>query len=446
MKTAETDIFDVAVIGGGASGLLCAGMCVERICGGKIALFEKNKSQKELASERFFDNAYLGKKLLITGKGRCNLTNFCTLEEFLQNVPGNGKFLFSSFKAFPPEKLMEFFENLGVSLKVERGNRVFPTSDRALDILSALKRYIKDSENYGSKCRVFNREVSCVQKNDDGTFCIEDTNGAEYHARKVVVCTGGLSYPVTGSTGDGYRFARSFGHTVTELRPSLVPLCCSDECIKNLSGLSLKNVKLTLIMTDEKGKTTKPYSEMGEMLFTHFGLSGPLILSASAHMRKTDNCKYAVSIDLKPALDEKALDARILADFEKYINKNLDNALVDLLPRSLIPAVIEKAELSCDMKPNSIPKASRRALLETLKDLRFDIDGFFSIDQAVITSGGVKTSEINPSTMESKLVEGLYFAGEVIDVDAYTGGFNLQIAFSTAYLAAKACAQVQNEF
>ncbi len=437
MKTAEAKKYKVAVVGGGASGLLCAGLCAEWLYDGKVALFEKNKSQKQLATERFFDNAYLGKKLLITGKGRCNLTNLCTMEEFIKNVPGNGKFLFSAFGTFPPEKVMDFFENLGVALKVERGNRVFPVSDKALDILNALKRNIK---NKGEKCNVINREIKEIIKAENG-FEIRDSFGDCYLSEKVVVCTGGVSYPVTGSTGDGYEFAKRLGHTVTDLRPSLVPLVCSDACLQNLCGLSLKNVRLTVSETDEKGKIKKIFTEMGEMLFTHFGISGPLVLSASAHMRKMGKCKYSASIDLKPALDEKTLDARILSDFDKFINKNLDNALAELLPKSMIPVVIQKAGLSPDMKPNSISKVMRRELLATLKDFSFSIDGFFSIDQAVVTSGGVKTSEINPSTMESKFVQGLYFAGEVIDVDAYTGGFNLQIAFSTAYLAAKSCSE-----
>lgn len=428
MKSPKGEHFDVAVIGGGAAGLMCACTCAEN--GADCALFEKNKSQKKLSSENFYDNAYLGKKLLITGKGRCNLTNDCTSEEFMKNVPRNAKFLYSAFGAFPPSKVMDFFEDCGVALKVERGNRVFPESDKALDILIALKRRLRDSG-----CGVYNSEIRGIAKTDSA-FTLTTAEGETFTADKVVVCTGGLSYPITGSTGDGYRFAESFGHTVVTPKPSLVPLVSNDDCIRSLGlqGLSLKNVKLTVYKkSGEKNK--KIYSEQGEMLFTHFGMSGPLVLSASAHIDSPEEGEYFALIDLKPALDEKTLDARVLSDFGKYINKNLANALVDLLPRSMIPAVIEKSGLSSEEKPNGISKAARHTLVETLKNFCLSIDGFAPIDEAIITSGGVKTSEINPSSMESKLVSGLYFAGEVIDVDGYTGGFNLQIAFSTGYLA-----------
>lgn len=427
MKSPKGKHFDVAVIGGGAAGLMCACACAEN--GAVCALLEKNKSQKQLASESFYDNAYLGKKLLITGKGRCNLTNDCTADDFMKNVPRNAKFLYSAFGAFPPSKVMFFFEQSGVRLKVERGDRVFPESDKALDILAALKRRLRDAG-----CDVYNREIKSIVK-IDSAFTLT-TADETFTADKVVICTGGLSYPVTGSTGDGYRFAESFGHTVIKPKPSLVPLVSNDSCICSLGlqGLSLKNVKLTVYKkVGEKNK--KIYSEMGEMLFTHFGISGPLVLSASAHLDNPEDGSYFASIDLKPALDEKTLDTRVLSDFGKYINKNITNALGDLLPRSMIPAVVEKSGLNPDEKPNGISKSERHALVNTLKNFCISIDGFAPIDEAIITSGGVKTSEINPSTMESKLVPGLYFAGEVMDVDGYTGGFNLQIAFSTGYLA-----------
>lgn len=430
MKSPKGKHFEVAVIGGGASGLMCACTCAYE--GVNVALFEKNKSQKELQSERYFDNAYLGKKLLITGKGRCNLTNDCTAEEFMKNIPRNPKFLYSAYRAFSPVSVMDFFESAGVALKVERGNRVFPESDKALDVLNALKSRLR-----ATNCDIYNCEIADMKKVGD-LFTIKTASDDAFTADRVIICTGGLSYPVTGSTGDGYRFARAFGHTIVEPKPSLVPLVSDDECIRSheLQGLSLKNVKLT-VYKRSGDKNKKVFSEMGEMLFTHFGMSGPLVLSASAHMDNPSDGSYVASIDLKPALDEKTLDNRVLSDLGKYINKNITNALCDLLPKSIIPSVISKAGLGGDMKPNSLQKAERRALVDTLKNFTVTICGFAPIDEAIITSGGVKTSEINPSTMESKLERGLYFAGEIIDVDGYTGGFNLQIAFSTGYLAGK---------
>lgn len=401
--------------------------CVAASEGASVVIFEKNESQKKLASEECFDNAYLGKKLLITGKGRCNVTNECTREEFMKNIPGNSKFLFAAFSAFPPEKVMEFFENRGVALKTERGMRVFPESDKALDILRAFKDEIK---SLGVK--VINSAIISVS-NVEGTFTLRDGNDNEYLTEKVIVATGGLSYPVTGSTGDGYKFAKSLGHTHTELCPSLVPLVSSDGFCKKLQGLSLRNVKLTLT---DKNKNKKVFSELGEMIFTHFGVSGPLVLSASAHIfgKVSD---YQVSIDLKPALDEKTLDARLLSDFSKNMNKEYKNVLSLLLPSKLIPVFAELSGISPETKVNSITKKQRADIISLLKNFVVQISGFRPIDEAIITRGGIKVSEINPSTMESKIVPGLYFAGEIIDVDGYTGGFNLQIAFSTAYLAAK---------
>ncbi len=435
MKKQPIDIKDsVCIVGGGAAGLVAA--CVAAECGAKVVLFEKNASQKKIASEQFFDNAYLGKKLLITGKGRCNLTNDCTREDFMKNIPRNGKFMFAAFSAFPPEKVMEFFESRGVSLKTERGGRVFPASDRSLDILRCLKDTLKKHD-----CRIINRKIEKIVAEDEKISKIFDSDGNEYDCSSVIIATGGLSYPVTGSDGDGYEFAKCAGHTVTELRPSLVPLVSPDSFCKRLQGLSLRNVTLSL-----RNKSNKKvvYSELGEMLFTHFGMSGPLVFSASAHIDGAPD-EYRVHIDLKPALDEKTLDDRLLSDFAKNPNKDYKNALALLLPSKMIPVFAERSGISFDTKVNSITKKQRADIIALLKDFSVELSGFRPISEAIITRGGVKTSEINPSTMESKKVSGLYFAGEVLDVDGYTGGFNLQIAFSTAYLAALDAAKKVNE-
>lgn len=422
----QTDFKDkLCIIGGGAAGLMAA--CVAASEGVSVVLFEKNKSQKIIASEECFDNAYLGKKLLITGKGRCNVTNECTREEFMKNIPGNSKFLFAAFSAFPPEDVMDFFRSRGVALKTERGMRVFPESDKALDILRAFKEDIRKNG-----VKVINSEISSVA-NENDIFTLVDSDGNEYITQKVIIATGGLSYPVTGSTGDGYKFAKALGHTYTELCPSLVPLVSADGYCKRLQGLSLRNVKLTLV---DKTNNKKAFSELGEMLFTHFGISGPLVLSASAHIFG-DPSNYSISIDLKPALDEKTLDTRLLSDFSKNINKEYKNVLSLLLPSKLIPVFAERSGISPETKVNSITKKQRSDIISLLKNFVVELSGFRPIDEAIITRGGIKVSEINPSTMESKIVPGLYFAGEIIDVDGYTGGFNLQIAFSTAFLAAK---------
>lgn len=416
---------NIAVIGAGAAGLMCS--CVAAEKGANVTLFEKNKSNKVLESERYFDNAYLGKKLLITGKGRCNVTNACTRDEFLKNVTGNPKFLYAAFNAFPPEKVMEFFAKAGTPLKIERGNRVFPVSDKSLDILRAFKLKLKENN-----VKVINAEVRSVVKNAE-VFEIE-TNSKKYMFDKVIVCTGGLSYPVTGSTGDGYRIARSFGHTVTDLHASLVPLeCVCSQLCSEMSGLSLKNVKLSLI---DKSNNKTVFSELGEMLFTHFGISGPLVLSASAHMKGSEPYKYCVQIDLKPALDNKKIDQKLIKLFEEYSNKKLSNVLADMLPKSMITPFCKTLDISPDIRPNSVTKEMRSKLVSAFKAFTLDISQTRPVAEAVVTAGGVKVNEIMPSTMESKLVPGLYFAGEVLDLDAYTGGFNLQIAFSTAYAAA----------
>ncbi len=428
MKNQQIDYSDkICVVGGGAAGLMAA--CIAGGLGKPVVLFEKNRSEKKLETESFFDNAYLGKKLLITGKGRCNLTNECDRETFMKNVPRNSKFMFAAFSAFPPSAVMDFFENRGLSLKTERGNRVFPTSDKALDVLRVLKEELKKTN-----CKIINKKIVSVCANDGKISGITDEDGNFYSTQNVILCTGGLSYPVTGSDGDGLEFSKELGHTVTEIRPSLVPIVSQGSFCKRLQGLSLKNVKVTL-RDEKKGKNV--YSELGEMLFTHFGVSGPLVLSASAHI-DGDPKDYSLHIDMKPALDEKTLDDRLLSDFSKNQNKNYKNALSLLLPSKMVPVFADASGIDPELKVNSITKKQRNLIISLLKDIKIPVDGFRPIEEAIITRGGVKTSEIKPSTMESKLYEGLFFAGEMIDVDAYTGGFNLQIAFSTAYLAAKA--------
>lgn len=431
MKKQQIDLRgSVCVIGGGAAGLMSA--CVAAENGAQVVIFEKNISEKKLASEEFFDNAYLGKKLLITGKGRCNLTNDCDRENFMKNIPCGGKFLFAAYTAFPPAAVINFFEAHGLPLKKERGNRVFPASDKALDVLKTLKAVIKNHN-----VRVVNKKAAGIFSDGEKITGFSDSEGNEYIADSVIVCTGGMSYPITGSDGDGYRFARSLGHTVTELRPSLVPIVSDDIFCKRLQGLALKNVKLSL-KNNVKKKTV--YSELGEMLFTHFGVSGPLVLSASAHIE--DNpADYSLHIDLKPALDEKTLDSRLLSEFAENLNKSYKNVLSALLPSKLVPVFAELSGIPAELKVNSITKQQRHAVISLLKDFKISVCDFRPIDEAVITRGGVKTSEINPSTMESKKIKGLYFAGEIIDADGYTGGFNLQISFSTAFLAGKTAAE-----
>lgn len=429
MKTTENKL-RIAVIGAGPAGMMAA--IAASTAGSDVTLFEKNKSEKILEKDKFFDNAYLGKKLLITGKGRCNVTNACTMEEFLANVPVNSKFMYASYSAFPCEKVMEFFENAGTALKVERGNRVFPVSDKALDILRALKLKLREVN-----VRVVNEAIKEITANNSVLASVVTANGKTLSFDRCIVCTGGVSYPVTGSTGDGYRFAQNLGHTVKETKPSLVPLISKDKCCRDMMGLSLKNVVVSVV--DSKKK--KPlYKEMGEMLFTHFGMSGPLVLSASSHMRDMSQGRYTLCIDLKPSLDEKTLDARLISDFTKYSNKNMDNAMRDLLPSKMIVPFLNKCGIAKEQKTNTLSKEQRRVILETLKCFKIEIDGFRPIEEAIITSGGVNVKEVNPSTMESKLVKNLYFAGEILDVDAYTGGFNLQIAFSTGFTAGKSAA------
>lgn len=372
-------------------------------------------------------NERLGKKLNITGKGRCNVTNNCTEEALLQNIPRNGKFLYSSFSAFNSQDAMAFFEELGVPLKTERGNRVFPQSDRSFDVSGALKRRLDRLKVRWAHDRAVSIET------EEGAVTGVRGEKDTYPAEAVVLATGGVSYPATGSTGDGHRMAAEVGHTVTPLRGSLVPLqgivAPGIPCVR-LQGLSLRNVGLTVFENDKK-----LYTDFGELLFTHFGVSGPLILSASAHMRHFDKKRYRLSIDLKPALESSQLDKRLLSDFAKYANSDFQNALDDLLPQKLIPVAVELSGIPGRQKVHDVTKEQRMSLLETLKHFPVEITGPCPVADAIVTSGGVKIGEVDPKTMESKRVKGLFFAGELLDVDAYTGGFNLQIAWSTGYVA-----------
>lgn len=400
----------VVVIGAGAAGLMAAGFAAEN--GANVTVIEKNKR--------------VGRKIMITGKGRCNVTNDCDVQTYIRNVPVNGRFLYSAINNFTPQDTIYFFEELGLSLKTERGNRVFPESDKALDVVDTLHDFILDK---GCKLVCDTAKALIIEDGEViGVKCEEET----YYADSVIICCGGKSYPLTGSTGDGYILAKQAGHTVTELKPSLVPLESKNTDCKSMQGLALKNVGLKII--DNNSKKTV-YTDFGEMLFTHFGVSGPMILSASSHIRDITEGKYTAEIDLKPALSLEQLDKRIQNDFRENANKDVSNSFSKLLPRKIIIPVLKRWEVPFDKKCNSITKEERKKLCELLKVFTVDISGFRPIEEAIITSGGVKTSEINPKTMESKLVHGLYFAGEVIDCDAYTGGFNLQIAWSTGKLA-----------
>lgn len=375
----------------------------------------------------FEKNDILGKKLLITGKGRCNVTNNSDVQNIMMNIPVNSKFLYSALNGFDAYDTMHFFENCGVKLKTERGNRVFPQSDKSSDIVNALILQLK---NRGVK--VINESVSRIISKDGKIRAIETKNKI-YDFESAIVCTGGLSYPRTGSDGDGYKFARQLGHSITKLKPSLVPLETKEKWCRDISGLSLKNINFRITENDKI-----VFEEFGEMLFTHFGVSGPVVLSASSRMNSPKNHRYIAHIDLKPGLSREKLNQRILRDFSENINKDFKNSLSELLPNKLIPVIIHLSGINSERKVNQITREERDKLTILLKDLCFEISSFRPIDEAIITSGGVSVKEINPKTMESKIINGLYFAGEIIDVDAYTGGYNLQIAFSTAYLAGKA--------
>lgn len=406
---------DIIVIGGGAAGCMAAIAAAEQ--GASVLLMERNPK--------------LGRKIYITGKGRCNVTNDCTAPDVLRNVPRNPKFLTSAITKFPPEDVKKFFEGEGVALKTERGNRVFPRSDRAADIIDSLLMALRHSG-----VAIENDKAMGLILEDGAVVGVEGAHGRIY-GKTVIVATGGVSYPLTGSTGDGYDMAISAGHTLVQPRGSLVPLVAEGNLCKRMQGLSLRNIAIKV--KNKKNKVV--FAEQGELMFTHFGLTGPLVLSASSHMRDFEKDSYHVLIDLKPALDEQTLDKRLVREFTENANKNFNHVLETLAPRLLIPILIEKSGIPSDTKANVITKGQRRQLLETLKGLRIDIQGPRPVEEAIVTTGGIKVSEVNPTTMASKLVKGLYFAGEVLDVDAYTGGFNLQIAWSTGRAAGLAAAE-----
>ena len=403
----------ILIIGAGAAGLMAAGTISGR--GKDVTILERNDKP--------------ARKVAITGKGRCNVTNNCKeLSELIANVPTNGRFLYSAFSNFMPQDTIDLIEDMGVPLKCERGNRVFPCSDKATDIVDALVHYGTDD---GAQI-IHGRAKEIIIK--DGVLKgVRTFDGEEIAADKVIIATGGKSYPLTGSTGDGYELARQAGHTIIEPKPSLVPLNAHEGFCTDLMGLSLRNVTMKVIDTKKKNKII--YDDFGEMLFTHFGVSGPMVLSASSRIRDMEPGRYIISIDLKPALTEEQLDARILRDFSENTNKDFINSLGALLPRKLIPVTVKLSGIRANEKVNQITKEQRHKLVTLLKNFKVTIKSFRPIDEAIVTSGGVKVSEIDPKTMQSKLVRGLYFAGEIIDVDAYTGGFNLQIAFSTGVLA-----------
>lgn len=406
---------DVIIIGAGPAGMMAAGAAAEH--GAKVLLIEKNQK--------------VGRKLAITGKGRCNITNYCDTDEFIANITSNPRFMYSAINRFSCYDTVVFFENLGLKTKVERGNRVFPVSDRALDVVDALYSYL------------VSLGVDIVQAEVKGLIITDNRirgvklSDSEILADAVIVACGGLSYKATGSTGDGYAFAKYAGHTVTPLIPSLVPLVSEDEDILDLQGLTLKNIAIRVV---ENNSNKEIYKDFGEMLFTHFGLSGPIVLSASAHMRSMSPGCYSVCVDLKPALDCETLDKRILRDFSELANKDIINAMTKLLPKKMIPVVLARAGIDEHIKCNAVTAAQRLALLTVLKTFVIRIHSFRPLNEAIVTHGGVDVNEISPRTMESKLVSGLYFAGEVLDLDAYTGGFNLQIAYSTGRLAGESAA------
>ena len=413
----------VIIIGGGPAGMMAAITAKENK--NDVLIIEKNNQ--------------LGKKLLITGKGRCNITSSSDMDTFIRNTPGNGMFLYSAYQQYTNKDIIKFLNKQGLEVKEERGNRIFPITDKSIDVLKCFTKKLKEL-NIDIK---YNEKVlEILVENIDGKTKVTGvkTNSEILKADKVILATGGKSYPLTGSTGDGYKLAQKLGHSITEIKPSLVPLKAynKSEC-KQLQGLSLRNVKIKL-MDIEKNK--KIYEDFGEMIFTHFGVSGPIILSASAHLVRYKNIerlfnekKIILKIDLKPALQDKKLNDRVLRDFEQVKNKQFKNSLDKLLPQKLIPIIIERSKINPNKKVNEITKKEREKLIKEIKDFEIEIVGFRPIDEAIITSGGINIKEINPKTMESKKVKGLYFAGEIIDVDSYTGGFNLQIAYSTGYVA-----------
>lgn len=415
---------NLVIIGAGAAGLMAAVSAGNVLKGSeyKITLVEKNNRP--------------ARKVMITGKGRCNVTNNCDVPSLISNTPKNGKFLYSAFSAFSSFDTINFFESHGVPLKTERGNRVFPVSDKAVDIVDAL---VKEA---GRNCEIVTASAEKIITDNGRVSAVVLDNGNKILCDKVIIATGGFSYPLTGSTGDGHCMAKEIGHTVTDIKPSLVPLECHEGFCSKLSGLSLKNVTFSVY---EEGKKKEVFSELGEMLFTHFGISGPLVLSASSHIRDIDKKNYYALIDLKPALDKQQLDKRLLRDFSEVPNKDFSNSLDKLLPKSLISTVVALSKIPADTKVNQISKEERTQLIEVIKGLKLHIIGFRPIDEAIITDGGISVKEIDPTTLSSKIVDGLYFAGEIIDVSAYTGGFNLQIAFSTGFVAGKSAAEKMKE-
>ena len=413
----------VVVIGGGPAGMMSAIMAKE--AGNEVILIEKMKS--------------LGRKLLITGKGRCNITSSLPMEEFIKNTPGNGKFLYSVFNNFSNKDIIKFLNKEGLEVKEERGNRIFPVTDKSQDVLDCFIKKLKKDKveiHYNEKVE----EILYDKKEDEKIVTGVRTSKGEIKADKVILATGGKSYPLTGSTGDGYCLTQKLGHTITNLKPSLVPIEVFEKNIcKNLQGLSLRNISIKIVDNENKKEI---YSDFGEMLFTHFGVSGPIILSSSAHLvryknidEKFKNKNIKIIVDFKPALSEEKLEARILRDFEEFKNKQFKNSLDKLLPQKLIPVIIELSNINENKKVNEITKEERKKLVILLKNFTLTLEKLRPIEEAIITSGGINIKEINPKTMESKLVKNLYFAGEIIDVDSYTGGFNLQIAYSTGYVA-----------
>ena len=410
----------IVVIGGGAAGMMAAISAAEK--GAAVTLLEPNER--------------LGKKLNITGKGRCNVTNNCSMDELMANIPRNGRFLYSVFSRFSSQDTMAFFEALGVPLKTERGNRVFPQSDSAFDISDALKRRMNKLQVRWER----DRAVSIVA-DEHGVQRVHGEK-RDYEAQAVILATGGVSYPGTGSTGDGYRMAQELGHTIVDPVGSLVPLESGDACCGKMQGLALKNVELTVL--NKKNKAV--FREFGEMLFTHFGVSGPLVLSASAHLRNWGKDEYRMVIDLKPALDEQKLEARILRDLAEQSNRDAEKIVAGLVPHSMVAVVLDKLALPAGLKAHSVTREQRRALVELLKKFPVSVTGPRPVREAIVTSGGIKVGEVQPATMESKKVPGLYFAGEILDADAYTGGFNLQIAWATGRQAGISAAETEGEY
>ena len=410
----------VVVIGGGPAGMMAAISASSKE--NEVIILEKNKS--------------LGKKLLITGKGRCNITSSLTMNEFIKNIPGNGMFLYSAFNSFTNQDIIKFLKEQGLEVKEERGNRIFPVTDKSQDVLQCFEKKLKEL-----KVKIFYESpVTEILIDDENKVCGVQTPKGKIKADKVILATGGKSYPLTGSTGDGYKLAQKLGHTITTIKPSLVPLETYEQDLhKELQGLSLKNVKIKIL---DSSKNKEIYEDFGEMLFTHFGVSGPIILSGSAHLVRYKNIdtllqnkQIKLTIDLKPALTEQKLNERILRDFNEFKNKNFKNSLDKLLPQKLINTIIKYSKIDPEKQVNSITKQERKNLIQTLKNFKITIKNFRKIEDAIITSGGINIKEVDPKTMESKKINGLYFAGEILDVDGYTGGFNLQIAYSTGYVA-----------